>query len=249
MRSSGALGAGRGGGDEGAGGGFREAAVGVGLGGVEVGAVAGVEDVFFLFIVDGEAAFEDEDKFGSVVEVFGGVLAAAFGEFGEVGLERFVLGGEGEVLEKVGRFDGVGTVREADALGGANDGEELAVFLIAEEMVEADVEDHGDAGEGGKRGDELAVFELAQKGGGEAGVFAEIDKGDFFAEAELAEFLADLVGGEDAADGFGAIFRHTGIQFSTRYILASYFIRAEMTFSRGWRGGRSPVKVGHEGCL
>ena len=161
MRFSGALGAGRGGGDEGAGGGFREAAVGVGLGGVEVGGVARAEDVFFLFIVDGEAAFEDEDKFGAVVEVFGGVLGAALGEFGEVDLEGFVLGGEGEVLEKVGRFDSVGAVWETDAFFGADDGEELAFFLIAEEMVEADVEDHGDAGEGGKGGDELAVFELA----------------------------------------------------------------------------------------
>ena len=80
-------------------------------------------------------------------------------------------------------------------------------------------------------------------------MFAEIDEGDFLAQAELAELLADLVGGKDAVDGFGAIFRHTGIQFSIRYILALYFIRTEMTFSEGWRGGRSAVKVGHEGCL
>ncbi len=33
-------------------------------------------------------------------------------------------------------------------------------------------------------------------------MFAEIDEGDFLAQAQLAELLSDLVGGEDAADGF-----------------------------------------------
>ncbi len=95
------------------------------------------------------------------MEVFGGVFGAALGEFGEVGLEGFVLGGEGEVFEKVRGFDGFGAVWESDGIFGADDGEELTFFPGAEEVIEADVEDHGDAGEGGQRWDELAVFELA----------------------------------------------------------------------------------------
>ncbi len=151
-------------------------------------------------------AFEHEEEFRALVEVLRRLSLAALREFGHVGLQALVLRGERQALEEVGGFGRIGTVGEAQALGGAYDGEGFPAAPVAEEIFQAQVEDHGDACQRGQGRHQFPVFQLREHGRREAGVPAEIDQGDLLAQAQLPQFPSDLVGGEDAMDGFGSGF-------------------------------------------
>ncbi|MCU1233436.1 MAG: hypothetical protein JWP63_1403 [Candidatus Solibacter sp.] len=151
-------------------------------------------------------------------------------KLGDVGLHALALRGEGEALEKVGRLGGIGAIGKSQALGAADEREGLLAAAIAEEMIEADIEKHGDAREGGEGRHELAVLELREHGGGESRVLAEIDERDFLAQAALAEPAANLVRGEDAADGLLAAFGVFHAHISGTKINGLYFIATECIF-------------------
>ena len=65
-------------------------AIGVSLRGVEINAVARVEDMFFRLIVYREDALEDVDELGAVMAVFLNLPTMAERKFGEIGVEAFI---------------------------------------------------------------------------------------------------------------------------------------------------------------
>ena len=128
------------------------------------------------------------------------------GKFREVGLQSFSLRSERQAFEEIRGNGNIGALRETHPFVRPNHGEDPARAVIAEEVLEAHIEDHGDAREGGKRGDHFPVFELRKQRGREAGVLSEIDKSDFFAQAEQTQLSSDFVRGESSLEGFGAGF-------------------------------------------
>lgn len=138
-------------------------------------------------------------------------------------MKSFALSGVGEALEEVGGHGGIGAFGEAEAFARADDGDG-AVTAAAEEVVETDIEDHGDAAEGGESGDHLPVLELGEHGRGKSGVLAEVGQRDLLPEAQKPELPAEVVAGEEALNRFGAGFLfHTHIfitaKFSTQDII------------------------------
>lgn len=151
------------------------------LEGVEIDAVASVQHVILILVAHVEAALHHIDELGAGVNMVGHFDLFSLGEFGEVRLGPLVLGGVGEALEEEGGAGGIGTIGELHAFAGADDVEHAVFAAIGEEVIDADIEDHGDAGEGGEGRDELAILELGEHGGGDAGVAAEVHEGDFLA--------------------------------------------------------------------
>lgn len=193
------------------------------FGGIEIHAVAGVEQVLFAFEAQREGAFENEEEFGAIMKVFLHVSSLAEGKLGNVGLEAFSLRPEGETLEKVGGLRSVGTVRKAQAFGASHEGEGLLAAAVAEEVIETNVEDHGNPRQRRERGKEMSIFELGEHRGGKAGVLAEIDEGNLLAKAELPELASNLISGEYTRDRFLATFGGLRFHISYTEIIIFYF--------------------------
>jgi hypothetical protein len=87
-----------------------------------------------------------------------------------------------------------GVLGQTDTLAFADDRSGAALALIAEEVVEPDAEDHGDAKQRGQSGIELVSLELGKERGGKSSVLAELDEAHAFLEAKGTEFRPDLVG-------------------------------------------------------
>jgi hypothetical protein len=66
---------------------------------------------------------------------------------------------------------------------GAHNGKKLLLTAEVEEVLQADIEHHGDTGQCRERRHHLAGFELRQHGSGQTGVFAQVDQGDFLPQA------------------------------------------------------------------
>jgi hypothetical protein len=134
------------------------------------------------------------------------VDCGAMREFRQVRLKSFPLRGEREALEEIGGNGYVGPLGKPHPLLLANHGEQFAPTFFPEKVLQPDIEDHGDAGQGGKGRDHLAVFQLGKHGRRQSRVLPEVYQCNLLAQAELPEFSADFVGGQNAADGFRAGF-------------------------------------------
>lgn len=114
--------------------------------------------MLFFLILNSETSLQQVEKFRSVVEMFHHFVWGALGEFGHVCLQSLILGRESQALEEETGLDGTGTIGKLHPLFHADYGEGASPFFVAEEMVEADVENHRDAGEGWQGGYEFSIL-------------------------------------------------------------------------------------------
>src|ERR1035438_4453507 len=101
--------------------------------------------------------FQQMNKLRALVEVFHDLFGSAFWKFGHIGLDAFILRRESQTLKEIGRFGRVGALGEADALTVPNDRKQPFPLLVAEEMIQADVENHGDSSQRRQSGNEFAI--------------------------------------------------------------------------------------------
>jgi hypothetical protein len=69
----------------------------------------------------------------------------------------------------------------------------VALAFVAEEMLEPDAENEGNAGKSRQTGIEFAVLELGEERWGKSGVAAEFDKAHFAAESQMLDLVADVI--------------------------------------------------------
>lgn len=112
-----------------------------------------------------------------------GVIGIEFPAGGQK-IERFEIEGER------GKCSGF---RKAEAIFFADERKGAALAFVAEEMLEPDAENEGNAGKSGQSGIELAVLELGEERGGKSGMAAEFDKAHFAAESQMLDLVADVI--------------------------------------------------------
>src|SRR5271166_3908986 len=144
--------------DDGLGGHLRQPAVPMRLRGIEVHAVALVQNVFFLVVEDGQTTFDYMNQFSALMKVLGYFACAAHWELGQICLDAFFLGGERQAFKEKGGFGRSCPFRELDSFLRTHDREQSPALLVPKKVLHANIENHGDTSQRGQGGDQLAVL-------------------------------------------------------------------------------------------
>src|SRR5208283_2912115 len=83
-------------------------------------------------------------------------------KFAQIGRQAFVAGPKRQYLEEVAWDRAVGAIWEFQSLFSPDNRKRLPQALVREEVVESDIEDHGNARQCRQRRYELAVLQLRQ---------------------------------------------------------------------------------------
>src|SRR5579883_676552 len=201
--------------DDGSNGAWGHATVRVRLRRVEVDAVARAKQMRLILERDFQSAVEYVHKFRAVVSMRRDLLHVPLGELRDVSLQALLLRRVGQALKEVRRFRVVRPVGKTDPLPFTNHQEELALPLVREEVVEAHIKNHADAGKRRQRRGEFPVLQLRQHGGGQPGVFAEVYQAHFLPQPQGVYLQPDLISRKHPRDSLLARLSRHKTHFSS----------------------------------